>query len=72
MLRSSAPRPDTHAASLVKDLRRMSLSMDETPVGHPIIPPSGVAPLVGSRSVSLTAGSMPLWTFPYGLNTVAQ
>jgi hypothetical protein len=72
MLRSGAPRPDTHGASLVEDLRRMSLATDETPAGHPVIPSSGVAPLVRSRSVSLTAGSMPLWTFPYGLNTVAQ
>jgi hypothetical protein len=50
----------------------MSLAVDETPAGHPVIPPSVASPLVGSRAVSPTAGSMPPRTFPYGLNTVAQ
>jgi hypothetical protein len=71
MLRSSAPQPDTQAASLIEDLHRMNLAMDETPTEHPIIPPSIAAPPVGSRAVFLTAGSMPPWTFPCGLNTVA-
>jgi hypothetical protein len=72
MLRSSAPRPDAHAASLVEDLCRMSLATGETPARCPIIPPSGVAPSARSRSVSPMAGSMPSRTFPYGLNTSAQ
>jgi hypothetical protein len=72
MLRSSARQLDAHVASLVEDLRRMSLAAGETPTGCPVIPPSGVAPLVRSRLVSLTVGSMPPWTFPYGLNTTAQ
>jgi hypothetical protein len=72
MLRSGAPRPDTHVASLIEGLRRMSLATDETPAGRPVIPPSAAAPPVRSRAVSPTAGSMPPWTFPYGLNTVAQ
>jgi hypothetical protein len=71
MLRSGAPQPDTHAVSLVEDLCRMNLATGETPVGRPIIPPSAAAPPVGSRAVSLTTGSMPPRTFPYGLNTVA-
>jgi hypothetical protein len=50
----------------------MSLATDETLAGRPVIRPFGAAPPVGSRSVSPTAGSMPPWTFPYGLNTVAQ
>jgi hypothetical protein len=71
MPRSGAPQPDTHAASLVEDLRRMSLATYETPAGHPVIPPYGAAPPVGSRSLSLMAGSMPPRTFLYGLNTAA-
>jgi hypothetical protein len=50
----------------------MSLAADKTLAGHPIIPPSAAAPPVGSRAASLTAGSIPPRTFPYGLNTVAQ
>jgi hypothetical protein len=50
----------------------MSLATNETPGRHLVIPPIAAAPPVGSRAVSLTVGSMPLWTFPYGLNTVAQ
>jgi hypothetical protein len=50
----------------------MSLAMDETLAGHPIISPSATAPPLGSRAVFLTAGSMPSRTFPYGLNMVAQ
>jgi hypothetical protein len=72
MLHSGAPRPDTHTTSLVEDLCRMSLATGETSTGDPIISPSGAAPLVGSRSVSSMAGSMPPQTFPYGLNTAAQ
>jgi hypothetical protein len=72
MLCSGAPQPDAHAASLVEDLHRMSLATDETPQGHPVIPPSGAMPLAGSRSVSLTAGSMPPRTFPYGMNMATQ
>jgi hypothetical protein len=72
MLCSGAPRPDTHATSLVEDLCRMSLAADETPAGRPVIPPSAVAPPIGSRAVSPTAGSVPPQTFPYGLNTVTQ
>jgi hypothetical protein len=67
-----APQPDTHAASLVENLCGMSLATDETPAGHPVIPPSAAAPPDGSRAVSPTAGPMPPRTFPYGLNTVAQ
>jgi hypothetical protein len=72
MLCSGAPRPDAHATSLIKDLRRMSLAAGETSVGRPIIPPTGAAPRVRSRLVSPMAGLMPLWMFPYGLNTAAQ
>jgi hypothetical protein len=72
MLCSDVPRPDAHAASLVGDLCRMSLVVGETPAGHPVIPPSGTAPLAGSGSVSPAAGTMPPWTFPFGLNTAAQ
>jgi hypothetical protein len=72
MLHSGAPRLDPHAASLVEDLRRMSLAAGETPAGCPVIPPSGAMPSAGSRSVSPTAGSMPSRTFPYGLNMAAQ
>jgi hypothetical protein len=65
MLRSSAPQPDTHAVSLIEDLRRMSLATDETSVGHPVIPPSAAAPPVGSRVVSLIRVNVfmdvPLW-----------
>jgi hypothetical protein len=50
----------------------MSLAAGKMPAGHPVIPPSGAAPPVGSRSVSPVAGTMPPWTFPYGLNTAAQ
>jgi hypothetical protein len=71
MLRSSAPRRDTHAVSLIEDLCRMTLAAGDTPAGRPIIPPSGAAPPVGSRSVVPTAGSMPPRTFPYALNTAA-
>jgi hypothetical protein len=67
-----APRSDAHATSLVEDLHRMSLAAGEMPAGRLVILPSGAAPLVGSRSVSPTAGSMPPWTFPYRLNTAAQ
>jgi hypothetical protein len=67
-----APQSDPHAMSLIEDLCGMSLATDETPGRHLVIPPTAAAPPVGSRAVSLTAGSMPLWTFPYGLNTVAQ
>jgi hypothetical protein len=72
MLHFGAPRPDTHAVSLVEDLRRMSLAAGETLAGRPVIPPSGAAPPVGSRSVSPTTGSMLPRTFPYGLNMAAQ
>jgi hypothetical protein len=72
MLRSSTPQLDTHTTSLVEDLRRMSLTTNETPAGRPIIPSSAAAPPIESRVVSPTAGSMPPRTFPYGLNTVAQ
>jgi hypothetical protein len=72
MLRSGIPQSDTHTASLIEDLRRMNLATDETSVGQPVIPPSAAAPLVGSRAVFPTAGSMPPRTFPYGLNMVAQ
>jgi hypothetical protein len=50
----------------------MSLATGEMPVGHLVIPPSGVAPPAESRSTSSMAGSMPPRTFPYGLNTAAQ
>jgi hypothetical protein len=50
----------------------MGLAADETSSEHPVIPPTVAASPVGSGAVSPTAGSMPLWTFPYGLNTVAQ
>jgi hypothetical protein len=72
MLRSGTPQPDTHAASLVEDLHRMNLAMDETPTEHLVIPPSVAAPPVESSAVFPTAGSMPPWTFPCGLNMVAQ
>jgi hypothetical protein len=70
-LHSGAPQLDPHATSLIEGLRGMSLAADETPAGHPVIPPSAAAPPVGSRAASPTAGSIPPWTFPYGLNTVA-
>jgi hypothetical protein len=72
MLRSGAPQPDVHATSLVEDLRGMNLATDETPAGHLVILQSVAAPPVGSRAVFPTAGTMPSWTFPYGLHTVAQ
>jgi hypothetical protein len=68
---SSAPQPDAGTESLGEDLCRMSLAAGKMPTGHPITPPSGVAPLAGSGSVSPAAGTMPPWTFPYGLNTAA-
>jgi hypothetical protein len=71
MLHSGAPRPDAHATSLIEDLRRMSSAAGETPAGCPVIPSSGAASPVGSRSVPPMAGSMPPRTFPYGLNTAA-
>jgi hypothetical protein len=70
--RSGAPQPDAHAESLGESLRGISLAAGKMPAGHPIIPPSGVAPPAESGSVSLAAGTMPPWTFPYGLNTAAQ
>jgi hypothetical protein len=72
MLHSGALRLDAHATSFIEDLRRMSLVVGEMPTGCPVIPPSGTMPLAGSRSISLTAGSMLLQTFPYGPNTAAQ
>jgi hypothetical protein len=70
--RSSAPQPDADTESLDEDLRRISLAMGKMPVGHPVILPSGAAPPpAGSGSVSLATGTMPPWTFPYGLNTIA-
>jgi hypothetical protein len=71
MLCSGAPQLDAHIAPLIKDLRRMSLATGEMPVGHPVIPPSSVAPPAESRSTSPMVGSMPPRTFPYGLKTVA-
>jgi hypothetical protein len=69
---SGAPQPDVDTESLNEDLRRMSLAVGEMLAGHPVIPPTGVAPhLAGSGSVSLATGTMPPWTFPYGLNTAA-
>jgi hypothetical protein len=50
----------------------MSLAADKTPTRHPVIPPSAVAPPVGSRAASPTTGPIPPRMFPYGLNTVAQ
>jgi hypothetical protein len=70
--RSDAPQPDAHTESLDEDLRRMSLAAGKMPTGHPVIPPSGTAPPAGSGSVSTATGTMPPWTFPYGLNTAAQ
>jgi hypothetical protein len=70
---SSAPQPDADIESLSEDLHRMSFAMGKMLVGHPVIPSSSaVPPLAGSRSVSLAAGTMPPWAFPYGLNTAAQ
>jgi hypothetical protein len=70
---SSAPQPDADIESLNEDLRRMSLAMGKMSVGHPDIPSSDAAPLlVGSGLNSPAAGTMPPWTFPYGLNTAAQ
>jgi hypothetical protein len=72
MLHSDVLQPDTHAAYLIEDLRRMSLATDEMPAGYPVIPPSAAAPPVGSRAVFPMVGSTPSRTFPYGLNMVAQ
>jgi hypothetical protein len=70
--RSGAPQPDAHAESFDESLRRMSLAAGKMPVGHPVIPLSGTAPPAGLELVSPAAGTMPPWTFPYGLNTTAQ
>jgi hypothetical protein len=71
--RSGAPQSDADTESLGKDLCRMSLTAGKMPTGHPITPPSGVAPpLPGLGSASLVVGTMPPWTLPYGLNTAAQ
>jgi hypothetical protein len=71
--RSGTPQPSINVESLNEDLRRMRLATGKMPAGHPIIPPSGAAPPpTGSGSVSPAVGTMPPWTFPYGLNTAAQ
>jgi hypothetical protein len=71
--RSGAPQPDADTESLGEDLRRMGLAIGKMPTGYPIIPPSSAAPPpAGSGSVSLATGTMPTWTFPYGLNTAIQ
>jgi hypothetical protein len=71
--RSGAPQSDVHMDFLAEDLCRMSLAEGKMPTGHPITPPSGVAPpLAGSGSTTLTPGTMPPWALPYGLNTTAR
>jgi hypothetical protein len=51
----------------------MSLAAGKMPTGHLVTPPFGVAPPpAGSGPVSPVAGTIPPWTFPYGLNTAAQ
>jgi hypothetical protein len=72
MIHPSAPWPDVHATSLLENLRRMSLATGGMPVGYPVAPPTGAAPLIGERLVSPMAETMPPQTLPYGLNTVAQ
>jgi hypothetical protein len=68
--RSSAPQLDADTESLDEDLRRMSLATGKMPAGHPVILQSGAAPPpAGSGLVSLAMGTMPPWTFLYGLNT---
>jgi hypothetical protein len=55
MPRSDAPQPDADTESLGGDLCRMSLAAGKMPMGHPVVPPSGVAPPPAeSGSVSLT------------------
>jgi hypothetical protein len=69
---SGAPQLDVDTESLDEGLRRMSLAADKTPTGYPVIPLSSMAPPpAGLGSISPVAGTMPLWTFLYGLNTVA-
>jgi hypothetical protein len=70
--RSGAPQPDTDTESLDEDLCRMSLAAGKMPTGHPVIPPSGMAPLAESGLVSPSAGTMTSWTFLCGLNTASQ
>jgi hypothetical protein len=71
--RFGTPQPAADTESLNEDLRRMSLAAGKMSAGHPDIPSFGAAPFPpGSRSVSPAARTMPPWTFPYGLNTVAQ
>jgi hypothetical protein len=50
----------------------MSLAAGKMPVGHPVIPSSGMAPPAGLGSISPAVRTMPPWTFPYGLNMAAQ
>jgi hypothetical protein len=58
---------------LAEDLCRMSLAEGKMPTGHPIIPPTGVAPPSSDPgSTPPTPRTMPPWAFPYGLNTATR
>jgi hypothetical protein len=69
---SSVPQPAADTESLNEDMRRMSLAAGKMPAGHLDTPSFDAAPhLARSGSNPVAAGTMPPWTLPYGLNTVA-